>query len=178
MDQKSGNIMIKEIEMEKVNSFIDQIIMRALLITGLQTFDPNKVCSERRLQDLVIQKILYVCFDQVDFYVSILISSNLGAFRRCTKLIDSKSSAYVCCDCASDPYSPICENSLSDSVPSKHNLVPAILTSEYFCHCRDKRVYNNSPPCRKYDILETAIIPQLNYVKRMACVNRHLFYYL
>ncbi|KII74517.1 E3 ubiquitin-protein ligase UBR1 [Thelohanellus kitauei] len=171
--------MIKDFSVEKINSRIDRIITRALLITSdEQESDPLNIYHNTRLYDLVLEPIAALCLEKVDLETRNLFFSEIGNIRRCTKLLKPGDDVYSCQDCAVDETSIMCEECFMNSVHVKHHFVQKFQTLEFFCSCGDSKAYTNSGACCKHRIQNNSrTLPEI-FVRRIKNIIRHLFKYL
>ncbi|KII65162.1 hypothetical protein RF11_07235 [Thelohanellus kitauei] len=179
MDQQSNISVLKEPTMEEINTRIDIIIRRALLLTSEEPeSDPQKIYSEVRLFDLVIPPIITMTYENVDLNTRNLFDSDVGALGRCTRILEPQAKAYVCIDCASDASNSLCEECLKNSSHVKHNYVEVIRKLQWLCHCGNSEAYGNSRPCCEHEVPEKSRNLPAFFVKRIRDVIRHLFRYL
>ncbi|KII66471.1 E3 ubiquitin-protein ligase UBR1 [Thelohanellus kitauei] len=168
--------MIKELSIEDINTRIDVILTRALLTASEgQESDPQKIYSDVKLHELVVQPIQDLCFEEVDSGTKNMFLSNDGALARCTKLLSPTDKAYTCRDCSPVISFSLCEECLRNSRHFKHNHAPAIKKFKLFCHCGDTETYKLSPPCPTHEISESPTSVPLQFVKRISHIIRHLF---
>ncbi|KII71475.1 E3 ubiquitin-protein ligase UBR1 [Thelohanellus kitauei] len=171
--------MTNELNEEEINNRIDLIIIRALLITSNEhQSDPRNVYSDARLQELVIQRILFLCFENVDSETKKLYFSNNGGLGRCTKLLKRTQKAQTCKDCCPDISSSLCEECFRNSEHVIHNHVPGTEKYKLLCHCGDSEVYKNSPPCSMHEIPKNSQSLPEQFILRIRYIIRHLLKYL
>ncbi|KII63918.1 E3 ubiquitin-protein ligase UBR1 [Thelohanellus kitauei] len=171
--------MIEGHEVEEIGYVIDQIVIRALLLTSNeQESDPQKIYNDIRLQELVTEPILALLFDNSDPETKNLFYSNESALGRCTKLLTKDDKAYVCKDCARDMACSLCEECFMYSNHVKHRFVPADETKKFFCYCGDFEGYQNSPSCCKHEIPNNSRKLPEPFVKRIRSIIKRLFKYL
>ncbi|KII68747.1 E3 ubiquitin-protein ligase UBR1 [Thelohanellus kitauei] len=179
MDQKSTVGMMEQPALEEIETRIDAIIKKALLIISNKPgSDPHIIYNDVGLLDLVIKPIRVLCFEKIDPNTATLFDSNVGALGRCTWIDERHAKVYLCTDCASDASNTICEECFMNSIHVQHNYIEVVRKVQWLCNCGNTEAYENSIPCCKHEIPDNTRNLPAYLFKRIRSVVRHLFRYL
>ncbi|KII74506.1 E3 ubiquitin-protein ligase UBR1 [Thelohanellus kitauei] len=171
--------MITEHSLEQIDSCIDTIMTRALLMTSDNPeSDPQKIYDSLQLHKLVITSIYDLLFEKFDTSTRNRFFSKDDALGRCMKLLTPSDIVYMCNDCSPNIFCPFCEECFKNSIHFKHNCYTASVNHNMFCHCGDSKSNKKSVRCGNHQIPKISRNLPEQFIKRIRYVIRSLFRYL